>query len=235
MNQEDFQEKFWGGIFGIISISAAIGEAVVNGISLPSILGAVKDVSGTLVVVVLLVAFIKQLPRKLKNTSEILEQSVENWGIDNAPLLFKAQGYVSAKGSEYTQGFLLLQNPRSYASLSNLNPSSPDWLDYAKYGGGKKLTGKFIDFPDYKTLTEDTAKIQVTMEQSHFSKMPEISNIINDIINSINVRYKDIATASRIGSSYKFTVSYKKITTAEDIKIFIEILDFILSLVKVVA
>ncbi|KAF5037323.1 hypothetical protein DSECCO2_565810 [anaerobic digester metagenome] len=235
MNQEDFQEKFWGGIFGVISITAAIGEVVINGISLPSILGAVKDVFGTLVVVVLLVAFIKQLPRKLKNISEILEQSVESWGIDNAPLIFKAQGYVSAKGSDFTQGFLLLQNPRNYASLSYLNPSSPDWLDYAKYGSGKKFTGKFIDLPDYKTMTETTTKIQFIMEQSHFSNMPEMNKIISDIVNSINVRYKDIATASRIGSSYKFTVSYKKISSAEDIKIFIEILDYILSLVKVVA
>jgi hypothetical protein len=235
LNKEDFQEKFWGGIFGVIAIAAAIGEAFSNGISLPTILGAIKDVSGTLIVVVLLVAFIKQLPRKLKNTSEILEQHVENWGIDNAPLIFKAQGYVSANGSDYTQGFLLLQNPRNFASLSNLNPSSPDWIDYAKYGGGKKYTGKFIDLPDYKTMTEDTAKVQFIMEQSHFSKMPEINDIIDDIINSINVRYKDIANASRIGTSYKFTVSFRKIVTAEDIKEFVEILDYVLSLVKVVA
>ena len=88
MNKEEFQEKFWGGIFGIIAIAAAIGEAFANGISLSTILGAVKDISGTLVVVVLLVTFIKQLPRKLKNTSEILEQNVEKWGSDNAPLIF---------------------------------------------------------------------------------------------------------------------------------------------------
>lgn len=235
MNKEDFQEKFWGGIFGIIAIAAAIGEVFANGISLPTILGGVKDISGTLVVVVLLVAFIKQLPRKLKNTSEILEQNVEKWGSDNAPLIFKAQGYVSAKGSDYTQGFLLLQNPRNFASLSNLYPSSPDWIDYAKYGGGKKYTGKFIDLPDYKTMTENTARVQFIMEQSHFSKMPEINKIIDDIIYSINIRYKDIATASRVGNSYKFTVSYKKIVTAEDIDEFVGILDYVLSLVKVVA
>lgn len=235
MNKEDFQEKLWGGIFGVIAIAAAIGEVFANGLSLPTILGGVKDVSGTLVVVVLLVAFIKQLPRKLKNTSEILEQNVEKWGNDNAPLIFKAQGYVRAKDSDYTQGFLLLQNPRNFASLSSLNPSSPDWIDYAKYGGGKKYTGKFIDLPDYRTMTENTAKVQFIMEQSHFSKMPEISKIIDDIIYSINIRYKDIATASRIGTSYKFIVSFKKIVAAEDIDEFVGILDYILSLVKVVA
>lgn len=99
----------------------------------------------------------------------------------------------------------------------------------------KKYTGKFIDLPDYKTMTENPAKVQFIMEQSHFSKMPEISKIIDDIIYSINIRYKDIATASRIGSSYKFTVSYKKIVTAEDIDEFVGILDYVLSLVKVVA
>lgn len=235
MDKVDFQEKIWGGIFGVIAIVAAIGEAIASGISLSTILGATKDISGTLVVVVLLVTVIKGLPRKLKNTAEILENAVNSWGTDNTPLIFKAESYVSAKGSDYTQGFLLLQNPRSFASLSHLKPTSPDWIDYAKYGGGKKYTGKFIDLPDYRTMTEDIAKVQFIMEQSHFSRMPEIDKIIDDIIDSINIRFKDIAAASRIGASYRFTVTYKKIVTAEDIREFVDILDYVLSLVKVVA
>ena len=60
MDKMEFQEKFLGGIFGIIAIIAAIAEAITNGISLSTVFAAIKDVSGTLIVVVLLVTFIKQ-------------------------------------------------------------------------------------------------------------------------------------------------------------------------------
>ena len=74
MDKMDFQEKLWGGIFGIVAIVAAIGEAVAGGMSVSSVLGAIKDVSGTLIVGVLLVTFVKQLPRKPKNIVEKLEK-----------------------------------------------------------------------------------------------------------------------------------------------------------------
>ena len=49
----------------------------------------------------LLITFIKQLPRKPKNLLERLENEVEEWGKKNSPLIFKAEGYVAEQGGEY--------------------------------------------------------------------------------------------------------------------------------------
>ena len=68
MDKMDRDEKLWGGIFGVVAIAAAIAEMFINGIDAASVIGAVKDISGTLVVVVLLVAFIKSLPKKPKKS-----------------------------------------------------------------------------------------------------------------------------------------------------------------------
>lgn len=236
MDKNETREKTFELVFGIIAILAAIGEALANGFDIASVMGAVKDVSGTLIIVVLFIMFVKQIPRKPKNLVDILKYEVENWGMNNAPLIFKAEGYVSAKDSPYTQGFLLLQNPKRFASLIDLNPESLEWIDYAKYGSGKKLTGKFIDLVDYKKMTEESPRIRFIMEQSHFSKMEKIDDIIEDIIRAINIKYKDIVSAKREGNSYKFVLTFKKkIETVSEVERLVNVLDYVLSLVKVVS
>lgn len=74
MDKIDLGEKVWGFIFGVIAIIAAVLEMFANGISTASILGAIKDVFGTLVVVVVFYLVIKSLPKKPKNITEILEK-----------------------------------------------------------------------------------------------------------------------------------------------------------------
>ena len=78
MDKLDIKEKIWGGVFGVAAILAAIAEMIANGITLSSIFGAIKDVAGTLVVVVILIAFFSA-NKKPKNIMEILENAVELW------------------------------------------------------------------------------------------------------------------------------------------------------------
>ena len=55
MEKNETKEKVFELVFGVIAIVAAIGEAIANGLNASSILGAIKDVSGTLIIVVLFV------------------------------------------------------------------------------------------------------------------------------------------------------------------------------------
>lgn len=55
------KEVLFGGIFGIIAIAAAVGEMLANGISTATILGATKDIAGTLVAVMVFIIAIKHL------------------------------------------------------------------------------------------------------------------------------------------------------------------------------
>lgn len=91
MDKLDLQEKIWGGVFGVIAIIAAIGEMLVNGINKASVLGAIKDVAGTLVMVVLLVVVIKSLmPKKYAlSFEERLTNALVKWQKDNANMIVK--------------------------------------------------------------------------------------------------------------------------------------------------
>lgn len=230
--KKDWIETFFGGACGIAAIVAAVIEYRLgdNG----AVAGMLKDIFGTAVVVVLLLmAMPKIKPWKL---DKVLEKAVEAWGESNAPLIFKAEGYVQAKNTSQTQCFLLLQNPkRDYISLAmkELDKDSAEWKDYAKYGKGH-LTGKFLDMPSYKAMTEGDFEILLCMEQAHFKKMPEIDGIIEDLDSAISAHCGKKITSKRIGESRTIKLSCTQIKSYKDVEDFVERLEFILSLVKVV-
>lgn len=236
MDKLDRDEKLWGGIFGIIAILAAIAEMFINGVDAASVASAIKDISGTLVVVVLLVAFLRNLPRRPKDIADLLEKKVEQWGDDNIPLIFKTENYQSAQGSNYTQGFVLLQDPKSYIPLAAQKGSNEDqnWHKFAQYGNNK-LTGKFLDMPNYVTMVQSDFNVLFVMEQSHFKSKPSIDFVIGEIISAVNLHCSGRMSADRVGASLKFRLSCKKIETDQDVAAFVDALDFVLSLVKVVA
>ncbi|MGN0619588.1 MAG: hypothetical protein ACI4J7_11270 [Ruminiclostridium sp.] len=233
MDRIDLQEKVWGFIFGLIAIIASISEMIVSGISVSTVLGAIKDVSGTLVVVVVFYLVVKNMPHKPRNVTETLEKTIDEWGLNNAPLIFKTEGYVPSKDSLYSQGFVLLQDPKSYPTLVGITPESANWVDYAQYKSPKKLTGKFLDMPDYKTMTSSDFSILFVLEQKHFQNM-DMQSIIDSIVNAVNRKYENKLKVDKVGSSSKFTIKYKRIVTTEDIEMFRNSLEFIMSLVKVV-
>lgn len=59
MDRNDFIEKIIGGIFAVIAVMAAIAEMFINGVSASTVTAGIKDVFGTLAVVVLFLAVVK--------------------------------------------------------------------------------------------------------------------------------------------------------------------------------
>lgn len=231
MDRKEKIEVFAGGAFGMISIIAAFIEYAVPSCS--AFAGCMKDVFGTLVVIVVLLASIKIKSFKIES---ILKNAVEDWGAKNVPLIFKIEEYVSAQDSAYSQGFFLLQEPKSYVSLvkRGLEKESEEWGKYAKYRkGGNKPTGKFIDMPSYREMTQQSFTVLVEMKQSHFSRIPEFQTILSDIIDVVGRR--DGVKARPIGQSAEFVLEFDKIKTKADAEHFVNTLDYILSLVKVIA
>lgn len=229
--KRDWIETFIGGACGVIAIIAAIIEYKLgdNG----AIAGMLKDVFGTAVVVVLLIlAMPKHKPR---NLAEILEEKVERWGMDNAPMIFKAEGFICAKEQKYKQGFVLLQNPSKYLTLLELDRTNPEWHTYASYTS--KQTGKFIDLPSYEDMVSDGFEIMIVLEQKHFKEKEDIKDIIENIKKAVEKRFgSDKIEIGRIGNADKFTVKFNSaISNRKDIDFFISVVDFILSLVKVIA
>ena len=74
----DYFEKIGGGVLGAIAIVSAILEMIFNGISAATVIAAVKDVSSTLIVVmVLLVALKKLFPKKQKGFTNIFFEEMK--------------------------------------------------------------------------------------------------------------------------------------------------------------
>lgn len=77
-SEYDNFEKIGGGILGAIAIVSAILEMLFNGISAATVMAAIKDVSGTLIVVmVLLVALKKLFPKKQQGFSATFHLEME--------------------------------------------------------------------------------------------------------------------------------------------------------------
>lgn len=232
--KKDWIETFVGGACGAIAIIAAIIEYALGDSG--AIAGMLKDIFGTLVVVVLLFAAMPK--RKPKNLSNILEKAVEEWGENNAPIIFKTEEYIQAQNSSSTQGFRLLQDPKNdYITLVNkkLTRNSAEWSKYARYGNGNHSTGKFLDMPDYTVMTKGSFEMTLCMEQRHFKNMPEIDKIVDNLVTAINVNCGELFNSTRIGSSHTIKLICNQIDTTKKVNDFVEAIDFVLSLVKVIA
>ena len=229
--KKDWIETIIGGIFGVAAIIATIFEYKLGDGG--AVAGMLKDVFGTAVVVVLLIASVP--PRKPVGLEKILEKRVEKWGIDNSPMIFKVEGYVCAKEQKYKQGFALLQNPLKYVALLGIEKDTPEWHTYAGYTS--KQTGKFLDLPSYKEMVSGKFDVMFVLEQKHFKEKEEITTIIEDIINATQSRFgEENIEVKRIGTSEKFTIKFlSAIKNKNDIDFFISVVDFVLSLVKVIA
>jgi len=112
MDKLDSKEKIWGGIFGIIAIIAALAEMIVSGISVETVLGAIKDIAGTLIVVVLLVAFLKSLmPKKYELTFEQrLADALTKWQNNNSNMIVKK---ADSDGNDH-YGLSMKTDPTSF-------------------------------------------------------------------------------------------------------------------------
>ena len=80
MDKIDVQEKILGGIFGIIAIAASVCEMFAGGINAASVFGMIKDVSGTLIVVIVMITMAKLIiPKKYeKSFEERLSNALES-------------------------------------------------------------------------------------------------------------------------------------------------------------
>ena len=124
MDKNDLQEKIWGFVFGVIAIIAAISEMLVGGISAASVLGAVKDVFGTLVVVVVFVLVIRTLPKTPKNFREVFDKKIESVSEKYGSLIRKEELSVETQNSEAKTAVAKknkLENVICYEMADNIN------------------------------------------------------------------------------------------------------------------
>ena len=221
-------ETLLGGIFGIITVISAIAEYYYG--DKGAFFACIKDVCGTLVVIVLLFVAIKPSSQKLEKK---LEKSLSKWAFDNCPLIFKAYEYRSDK---FDIGYKLLQSPESYLDLiaNEWEEDTESYNEYARYEHNNK-TGQFLHLPSVEKMIGNNFKIKVVLKQTHFEKIENIDSKIEKMKSSIKTKYIGKSIQQLIVDKNKeFEISCKKISTNEDIQNFVEMLEFLLALVRIV-
>ena len=209
MDRNDFIEKVIGGILGAVAIIAAIVEMILGGFSAESIVAAIKDISGTLIVVVLLVAFVKSLPKKPKNFREQFEADMSEIEQAYAPLIVKYVPKDTAKESakaknEKTIRYDILSSvdalfgkeQADHLRLLELNAEKPEKMCFyvrEKFFGkpfdakeiAENLSGRLqAKFPDYSvTHSADSSGETITV---NFNKAMETEQDAAALVNLIN-------------------------------------------------
>ena len=200
MDKMDRDEKLWGGVLGIISILAAVAETFINGVDAASVAGAIKDISGTLVVVVLLVAFIKSLPAKPKNFRELFENNMNEMEQIYSPLIVKYVPKDSARESFKAKNETVIR----YDILSSVDA----------------LFGK--EQADHLRLFEMSAerpeKITFYVREKFFGKPFDAKEIAENISGRLQAKFPEYKVTHRADSSGEtININFNKIMeTADD-------------------
>ena len=84
-------------------------------------------------------------------------------------------------------------------------------------------------------MAQDKFDVLIFMEQAIFSKNKDINEIITKLASAITIRFQDRGiSAERVGQSQKIRIKCKRIENNQDVAAFVDSLDFVLSLVKVI-
>ena len=226
-------ETLFGGLFGLIAIIAIICEMAVAGFDAASIAGGIKDIASTIVIVMVFAIaiknFIKNQPKKLVDK---LNAAVAEWGNNNCPLIFKTTDFAPV--DTYEQGFTILREPKQFLDFPELQYNVENET-VAKYASQKsKNTGKFIDMPSYQAMVSGRFNIKLNFIQSHFA---ERADGFKDVAQSINLRFSAVGIEAQkpTDKAQQFVISVPQITNDDDINQFVDLLDFILTLLKIIA
>ena len=209
MDKMDRVEKLWGSVFGIVAIVAAIVEMFINGVDAASVVGAIKDVSGTLVVVLVLVVFLKSLPKKPKNFREQFEKEMGEIEQSYAPLVIEYVPKDTAKDSYKAKNATVIRydilssvdalfgkEQADHLRLFELNAEQPERVSFyvREKFFGKPFDAKEIaesialrlqaKFSDYKvTHKADSSGETITVD---FNKVMETEEDAKELVNLIN-------------------------------------------------
>ena len=99
-------ETLWSGILGIVAVIATIAELILTGIEPATLAGAVKDIAGTLAVIMVLLVTIKKLTNKEPhNFDEVFTSSMEAVSNKYAPLIKKQEDIARVFGKTVEEVF----------------------------------------------------------------------------------------------------------------------------------
>lgn len=216
MNKQDFIEKVLGGIFAVIAVIAAIMEMFLAGVSYSTLLSCAKDVFGTLAVVVLFFAVMKNILPHWKFEDK-LRATLEEWQEDNSNMIVRKP--------EHDNG----ENNKVYYSL-DMKTEVADFYNTESH----KKTGLFVRLPVIdKNNYNVKFEITFTMNKGTFFggiaeselSSEDYKTIATRFIELINAKFQGIANA-KYSKAKTITVTFSNgLHTKSDIDTFIDVIN----------
>lgn len=216
MDRNDFIEKILGGIFAIIAVGAAVAELFVNGVSTATIVACIKDVFGTLAVVVLFFAVMKNILPRWKFDDK-LRGALEEWQENNSNMIVRKPEHDNGEGGK---------------TLYSLDMKT-EVADFYNTESHKK-TGLFVRMPVIeKNNYQNSFEISFSMNKgTFFGDIPEselttdnYKTIANRFTELINAKYQGVAIA-RFKSPKIIDVTFSNgLHTKSDIDTYIDVIN----------
>lgn len=224
-------ETVVGGVFGLLAVLSAVGEMALSGFSLPAVIGGVKDISGTMVVVmVFLVAIRGLLLNSPKNLSQELDVQMVAFEKRNKPLIFRVSDFQPVNG--FQQGFSILTEPSEFLSLSGR--AFPEALEKNYSSRWSRKTGKFVDLPENAAMLSGKFELRFNfIGSTNYGRGS--ADFVDNTVLCINSRFAASGYPARKIDKTHFAVEIPQIATKEDISSLFDLLEFILTLYKIQA
>ena len=231
MKRIDLETKL-GGIFGMVALIAIIYEASLGGFSPEATAGAVKDIAGTLVAILVLVVAVRKIrPRKSKETfHSVLHEELEDLERRAQPLIHRAKDY--SDGIRY---YLITRLERVlYATADDLK----EIKEKGSVNSGV-FNGKFFD-----VFTEGELKVHFYLNASTFKDRAKLEGKSNEavltelgpvIANCINKQSHDKYQATPTKDGKTITVIFdtgkeQQDKTPEDAREVAKLINYVLTL-----
>lgn len=198
-------ETLWGGIFGGVAIIAAILSLVLGEINASTIAGCVKDIAGTLIVVIVLFVAIKQLlPKKAGDFNGVFEAEMKKLITKYDPLISRDEEYFS-------KGKIMYRIVPNFDSIFGEKPQNPV---------------KLFELEDNQNLKFSVTKT-IFIGRSKDQDFKEQANIISKITNKVEKTFSDKIKCTN--EKENFTIKFNApLINKEDAILLAEIIDVVI-------
>ncbi len=219
-------EIILGGIFGIITVIAAILEMQANGFSTEAIFGGLKDIAGTMVtVMVFLIAVRLLIPKKEKLTFEDkLRKALSGWEESNKTLIVKSPN----KDDEHTKtyGFSMRTDIRNFYETESIT-KNVGWfvrLPLIRKENYQKEPFDIVFHLNKGTFFEGISKSDEELKQAYSKLSSMFSRFINNQYH-IKDNVNEIPFASARAKVDEILVKIRPIISDNDIKALVNLLN----------
>lgn len=154
------KEILFGGIFGIIAIVATAGEMIANGISIATIFGAIKDIAGTLVAVMVFIIAVRHLfVKKAADFNGVFEAEMEKIIAKYAPIILKDDSVEGRYNIASNLDSILGKEAGAYHSMFDINSRTSISFNISKTVFMGKSKNSFDDLQQ-KIATQIGSKLK---------------------------------------------------------------------------